>query len=116
MTDVQYHLVGLDLQSGPTEQKLQFTTTMCRTEIEHDAIRHGGSTMAYTYDCLGRLTSVRSPKDTSDPADVRHRAAGLDLQSRPIEYKDFQFSKAIPDSADVPCRAAGLDLRSSPTG
>ena len=25
-----------------------------------------------------------------DPADVRHRAVGLDLQSRPIEYKDFQ--------------------------
>ena len=25
-----------------------------------------------------------------DPADVRCRAAGLDLQSRPIEYKDFQ--------------------------
>ena len=25
-----------------------------------------------------------------DPADVRLRAVGLDLQSRPIEYKDFQ--------------------------
>ena len=25
-----------------------------------------------------------------DPADVPCRAAGLDLQSRPIEYKDFQ--------------------------
>ena len=25
-----------------------------------------------------------------DPADVRLRAAGLDLQSRPIEYKDLQ--------------------------
>ena len=31
---------------------------------------------------------VRS--DPLDPADVRCRAAGLDLQSRPIEYKDFQ--------------------------
>ena len=29
---------------------------------------------------------VREP----DTADVRHRAVGLDLQSRPIEYKDFQ--------------------------
>jgi len=29
-----------------------------------------------------------------DPADVRCRAAGLDLQSRPIEYKDFQFAEA----------------------
>ena len=25
-----------------------------------------------------------------DPADVPCRAVGLDLQSRPIEYKDFQ--------------------------
>ncbi len=31
---------------------------------------------------------VRS--DPPDPADVQCRAAGLDLQSRPIEYKDFQ--------------------------
>jgi hypothetical protein len=30
-----------------------------------------------------------------DPADVRCRAAGLDLQSRPIEYKDFQSAKAM---------------------
>ena len=28
-------------------------------------------------------------------ADVRHHAAGLDLQSRPIEYKDFQSAKAM---------------------
>ena len=34
-------------------------------------------------------------------ADVRLRAAGLDLQSRPIEYKDFQSAKAMswPDMA-----------------
>ncbi len=31
-----------------------------------------GSTMAYTYDCLGRLTSVRSPKDTADLSTVRN--------------------------------------------
>ena len=31
----------------------------------------------------------------SDPADVPCRAAGLDLQSRPIEYKDFQSAKAM---------------------
>ena len=30
-----------------------------------------------------------------DPADVRLRAVGLDLQSRPIEYKDFQSAKAM---------------------
>jgi len=30
-----------------------------------------------------------------DLADVRLRAAGLDLQSRPIEYKDFQSAKAM---------------------
>ena len=28
-----------------------------------------------------------------DPADVRLRVAGLDLQSRPIEYKDFQSAR-----------------------
>jgi len=28
-----------------------------------------------------------------DLADVRHRAVGLDLQSRPIEYKDFQSAR-----------------------
>ncbi len=36
---------------------------------------------------------VRS--DPPDPADVRLRAVGLDLQSRPIEYKDFQSGKAM---------------------
>ena len=30
-----------------------------------------------------------------DPADVRHRAVGLDLQSRPIEYKDLQSATAM---------------------
>ena len=30
-----------------------------------------------------------------DPADVPCRAAGLDLQSRPFEYKDFQSAKAM---------------------
>ncbi len=30
-----------------------------------------------------------------DPADVRLRAVGLDLQSRPVEYKDFQSAKAM---------------------
>ena len=34
------------------------------------------------------LTTMR--KSNSDPADVWYRAVGLDLQSRPIEYKDFQ--------------------------
>ena len=34
---------------------------------------------------------VRS--DPPDPADVRLRVAGLDLQSRPIEYKDFQSAR-----------------------
>ena len=28
-----------------------------------------------------------------DPADVPYRAAGLDLQSRPIEYKDLQSAR-----------------------
>ena len=28
--------------------------------------------------------------DPPDPTDVRLLAVGLDLQSRPIEYKDFQ--------------------------
>ena len=36
---------------------------------------------------------VRS--DPPDPADVRLRAVGLDLQSRPIENKDLQFAKAM---------------------
>ena len=36
---------------------------------------------------------VRS--DPPDPADVRCCAVGLDLQSRPIEYKDFQSAKAM---------------------
>ena len=36
---------------------------------------------------------VRS--DPLDPADVQCRAVGLDLQSRPIEYKDFQSAKAM---------------------
>jgi hypothetical protein len=31
----------------------------------------------------------------SDPADVPCRTVGLDLQSRPIEYKDFQSAKAM---------------------
>jgi len=30
-----------------------------------------------------------------DPVDVPCRAAGLDLQSRPTEYKDFQSAKAM---------------------
>ena len=34
-------------------------------------------------------------RSQSDPADVPCRAAGLDLQSRPIEYKDFQSAKAM---------------------
>ena len=39
----------------------------------------------------GGIQSIDSrPGGCSDPADVRLRAAGLDLQSRPIEYKDFQ--------------------------
>ena len=30
-----------------------------------------------------------------DPADVPCRAVGLDLQSRPIEYKDFQSATTM---------------------
>ena len=30
-----------------------------------------------------------------DPADVPRRAAGLDLQSRPTEYKDFQSRRLL---------------------
>jgi hypothetical protein len=47
------------------------------------------------------VRAVPDPADVSDPADVRTvgpsrpggcscHAVGLDLQSRPIEYKDFQ--------------------------
>ena len=39
------------------------------------------------------LTTMR--KSNSDPADVWYRAVGLDLQSRPIEYKDFQSATII---------------------
>ena len=44
----------------------------------------------------GGIQSIDSrPGGCSDPADVRLRAAGLDLQSRPIEYKVFQSAKAM---------------------
>ena len=59
----------------------------------HRTKRGAGASGTVVFGCRNNLFPDLA--DVPDPADVRCRAVGLDLQSRPIEYKDLQSATTI---------------------